>query len=774
MSLLTISGVLPRFLSWNNYRLTGEISLLPVFCAAILFLTGCHPTQPFYLRDDGDLSYYLDTATDIEYPDVEMVSLEEVTEAQAPLVLTDPKDVDMWDLTLEEAVHTAMHNSKVIRNLGGSASSGAPDGLLSFADGSSTVYDPSIVSSDSFGVETALSEFDAQFSTKAFWQTTDRPQNVTLFGSVSAQDTGTADFELSKKSATGTTFIARNKYAYSASNSTFQALRSAWTTELEAEVRQPLMQGAGTQVNRAPVVLARIREDISLADFEGAVRNLVRDVENAYWDLSCAYRNLETTKAGRDSAMVTWRIVHEEWKGGVKPSQAEAQARGQYFLFRAQVETALKGVYDSENRLRWLLGLAATDGRLIRPIDEPTTAQIVFDWNEIHAEGLARSVELRRQKWTIKQHETEMIAARNKLLPRVDVTALYRWLGVGDQLIASERKGLNFPADGSQAWDELTEGRYQEVRIGLEVTPPKFGLRAELAGVRNVELKLARAYARLEDMELNLSHSLTMDIRALDSHYQLAKTNFNRIVAAEKEVESVQALYNNGKATLDLVLDALRRQADARISYYRALCDYNKAITGIHYRKGSLLEYNNIYLSEGPWPDKAYWDAEENSRRRSASREINYGWTRPGVISRGVVPQGVEDELLGGTIPGEIEMAPIPTPAIDSPDDKGTPPAVLPILPDPVVEENLSTPRRIALAVPDADRSVLLKPQSLSVEEKEATKYSWGNMQLAEPGKEVKLLPNLDNHEKGLNESRPNQSSRQTTRGTTGWQGVHR
>mgnify|MGYP006961823076 CR=1 FL=1 len=29
----------------------------------------------------------------------------------------------------------------------------------------------------------------------------------------------------------------------------------------------------------------------------------------------------------------------------------------------------------------------------------------------------------------------------------------------------------------------------------------------------------------------------------------------------------------------------------------------------VHFRKGSLLEYNGVYLAEGPWPAKAYFDA---------------------------------------------------------------------------------------------------------------------------------------------------------------------
>ena len=37
---------------------------------ALTLFTGCHPTQPFFFHEDGDLSHYLDVATRIEHPDV--------------------------------------------------------------------------------------------------------------------------------------------------------------------------------------------------------------------------------------------------------------------------------------------------------------------------------------------------------------------------------------------------------------------------------------------------------------------------------------------------------------------------------------------------------------------------------------------------------------------------------------------------------------------------------------------------------------------------------
>ncbi|MCP3693644.1 MAG: TolC family protein, partial [Planctomycetaceae bacterium] len=186
----------------------------------------------------------------------------------------------------------------------------------------------------------------------------------------------------------------------------------------------------------------------------------------------------------------------------------------------------------------------------------------------------------------IQRRELELIAARNQLLPELNMVGLYRWLGLGDDLIEAKRRGFNFVQPGSLAWDELTEGNYQEVRLGLDFTPPKLGARREMAGVRNAQLQVVREKARLEDMELNTSHLLTVAMRNLDSNYELAESHFNRWAASQAEVNSAEALYTGGKATLDLVLEAQRRRAQAQVDYYRALIDHTKSIADVHFRKG--------------------------------------------------------------------------------------------------------------------------------------------------------------------------------------------
>jgi hypothetical protein len=369
---------------------------------------------------------------------------------------------------------------------------------------------------------------------------------------------------------------------------------------------------------------------------------------------------------------VVWRNTYAKLKTGTEGTQREAQTREQYFFFRAQLETAQHELFETESRLRWLMGLTSSDGRVIRPKDEPTLAEVQFDWQEVLTEALLRSPELRQQKWRIKQRELELVAARNQLLPRLNAVLAYRWVGVGDTLINADRNGLNFPAPGSTAFDELTEGKFQEAVLGLEFTPPQFGARRPLAAIRNAQLQLARAKAQLEEMELQQTHLLSTAWRNVKLRYALAVSHFDRWAASQADVESATALFERGKENLDIVLDAQRRRAQSQIDFYRALADYNKAIAEVHFRKGSLLEFNGIQLAEGPWPQKAYWDALERARERDSSYYLHWGRTQPAPVSRGPVQQGsdaLHDEMPEGTweevSPPEPRSAPQgqPTPA---------------------------------------------------------------------------------------------------------------
>jgi hypothetical protein len=652
--------------------------------SAALLAGGCAPRQPFYFFEDRDLSHYVGAIQKIEYPDTDQQPLDEAAGTVEPLTLSNAKFDNIWEVSLEEAIRTALENGKVLRNLGGRfASFGGPRpqtgepavSLLTAPTQTPSIYDPAIAETDPFrGVESALAAFDAQLSMTSTWQSGNRPQNVDriyqtlIFVPVLKTNQGVTTTGISKRTATGAQFGFSNTTQLDATNNQFRDVPSTWTSSYDFSFSQPLLQGAGVTYNRIAgpdtfdnifgrpnfrgVLLARINSDISLAEFEAGVRNLVSDTEQSYWELYFSYRNLEARKAGRDSSLEAWRKVHalyvEQSRGG--EADKEAQAREQYFFFRSEVEQALTDVYRCENRLRFMMGISASDGRLIRPADEPTTARVAFDWQQSLVESLSRTAELRRQKWVIKQRELELTAAKNLLLPRLDVGGRWRFLGVGENLFGGQAYPIPIPTaanpravslENTNAYSTLMSGKYQEWQAQAQFLMP-LGFRRELSTVRNFQLQLARERARLQDEELEASHALVEAVRNVDANFALSQTNFNRRVAAERQVEAVQAAYDAGTVTLDQLLDAQRRRAEAESSYARAIVDYNRSISQLHFRKGSLLEYNGVFLAEGPWPGMAYFDAHRRARQRDASLYLDYGHSRPGIFSRGPITQNFE------------------------------------------------------------------------------------------------------------------------------------
>ncbi|MDO5566662.1 MAG: TolC family protein [Planctomycetia bacterium] len=621
-------------------------------------LTGCQPQQPRYLFPRGDVaSQYIAEQTKIEFPDTQVPSLDDVCRTLAPLTLDNPDPKEEWLLTLDEVRRMALDNSKILRQLSGVSFSsngvaGMPTLLLSNPSSTMTVWDPAIIESNpQAGVQAALSAFDAVWSSQISWDSSETPRNyhnADIYGSKA--EIGTFQTTLSKTVATGGNVYASAGAGYDWGNGSTREWPSNWTSYLEGGFKQPLLRGAGVEYNRIAgpngspgnsngVLLARINEDMALVDFEMGVRNTLQDIEETYWNLYFAYRNLSASGAGLDAALQSWRTVNAQYAVGHVQGTAQnmAQAEQNYQRFKVAVQEAQSNLYKNEQLLRYMIGIAPTDGRLIKPIDEPTIARVKYDWDEIVAEALSRSPELRKQKWNIKKYELQLIAQRNYLMPQVDLEGLYRFHGLGKDLVnlSSNTDPYGYR---SGALNSMTGEGWQNWGMGISASVP-IGFRQEMAAVRNAELMLSRERAILQEQELELVHNLSDMYRDLDRTYRLIEDYLSVLRAARKEFRAVSASFDVGKTTLYEVLDAQQKLAEAETSYYRMVIDYNIAIVNLNFRKGSLLEYNGVTLAEGPWNNKAYFDATRRARERDAGHYLDYGMTIPQVFSRGVYPQ---------------------------------------------------------------------------------------------------------------------------------------
>jgi outer membrane protein TolC len=624
---------------------------------------------------------YEKVASEIEFPaetDCTAAYADESLASPHPWTITTQGTPEYWNLSLEETIQMALANSRVLRDLGGA--------VVRSPGTTRTAIDPAIAETDPrFGIEAALSEFDAQFLTSTFWEKNDRAYNNEFFGGGSTivqQDVGVFQAAITKRAATGSRFTIRHNVDYDANNSEGNLFDSAWNTNVEMEFRHPVLQGGGVQFNRIAgpnnlpgvyngVMIARLNSDVALTDFEIAVRDLASNVENAYWDLYFGYRVLDARIQARDAALETWRRIYALYEVDRRGGEAEkeAQAREQYFRFQQDVQNAMSGepyqqtrnwnglpsgafsttggVLMAERRLRLLMGMPPSDGRLLRPTDEPVLAQIAFDWNQITAEATTRRVELRRQKWQIRRRELELIASKNHLLPRLDGVGRYRWRGFGDDLFPINEPPL---PRFDNAYEDLTTGDFQEWQLGFELSVP-IGFRLAHVAVRNAELQLARERAILRDQQREIMHEAADAIAELDRAYAVLPTSYNRLIASQDQLKALLAKEDAGEeVSLDLLLEAQRRRVEANVEYALNRARYAVTTKNVHFVKGTLLEYDGVFLAEGPWPGEAHEDAAKREASRGRARTLNYASSRAPVVSRGVFDQQLEAPLH---LPGE-------------------------------------------------------------------------------------------------------------------------
>ena len=597
------------------------------FLACLLATAGCSPTKKFRFDESWESapSYHSTVSTQIEYPNVRSCLQPQVATTPQPLTIENPSELPTREIQLDEAIQIALANSDILRSLGGS--------VVQSTVGTRTNYDPALTESNPLGgVEAALSAFDAQTTGQLFWNVNDRPNNTRINQIIQQfqvpvfqQTAATFNYEIAKRTATGARFAARHNIGYDLANTPNRLFSSAYTGWFEAEYRQPLMFGAGVDINRIAgpnasvgqyngVLIARINTDISLTDFEQGVINFTNDIETAYWELHFAYHNLETIVAGRNSALLTWQRVKELQKVGMRGGDAAAvaQASSSYYLFDVNVREALtgaNGLYAAEQRLRYLMGLPPTDGQLLKPTSQPMDGEVVFDWDASLSDALTRRVEIRRQKWNIKRRELEMLAARLNRKPQLDFLGIYRYRGLGDALIDGRDPSNSF----NSLYQSIFEGDYQEWQAGLEFTNPIGGRRAG-AAVANARWNLARETSLLKEQELRISHDLSNAGRLVTRAYELMQSNFNRQDADRQQVEALQARYEQGLDNINFLLQAQQQLANSQSAYFRSLTDYQLALRDFHREKGSLLNYNRVGLSEGAWPAPAYQDAVERGR----------------------------------------------------------------------------------------------------------------------------------------------------------------
>ena len=511
------------------------------------------------------------------------------------------------DMNESEMLALAVAHSPVLRSLG-----------LSIVDNpaaTTTVYDAAITANDPFfGPQAALAEFDSVLSASVNSQNNDRVFNNAIEGGGAqelVQDLVSMNAGWQRRTQTGAIWEINHLNGYDANNRDGNAFPNYWESQLEAGVRKPMLQGAGRDFNLIAgpnarpgfnfskgLLLARLNTQISQADFELRLQNFVRDLFSAYWDLDRQFRDYQNVIQAQEIAYKTWQTVRAKGEAHLAGGEAnkEAQARAKYYEYRRQALVALGGqggqggLYVAERRLRNLIGLPIVDGQLIRPSDDPVEVRFVYDFDRLVSEAMAQRTELRRQSMRVREHELRLIAAKNFLLPQLDLIGRYRLRGLGDDWFGS---GPRF----SSAYQDFFSFDHQEWEFGMEMGVVH-GRRQAHAAVRHAKLQLNRERTILAEQQREVEHELSDAYAEVGSSWESMQASQAQVDASRERLESSEALYEADKIQIEFLLDAQEELLRAELQLATDMARYTMALISVSDVSGSLLRDLGVFVND--------------------------------------------------------------------------------------------------------------------------------------------------------------------------------
>ncbi|MEO0682761.1 MAG: TolC family protein, partial [Pseudomonadota bacterium] len=385
---------------------------------------------------------------------------------------------------------------------------------------------------------------------------------------------------------TGGTVTVTQEAGQRSSNSDFFVPNPQSDAEWRVELRQPLLDGAGIAVNRAPVEIAQIERDQSVAEFQRQVETQLIEVIRAYWALyeergRVILRERLVGSLGGILGTLTRREAFD-----ALPSET-AQARAAFASARSSTVRARAGVRNAEARLAALLSDPSIFGEQVEVIPAQPPVRVFAD---VPLEDVARLAienrpELRSAALQLRAAEVRRRVAENRLLPELEAYGAVYNGGLTD--------GRNLPG----AVARQTGQTRADYVVGLRLEVP----------LGNNEDRAIYDRRRLEVRQLTSQLRNVIDTVLLESQISVreARTAFEEMKAREEELAAVNAQVvalaerldggvEAGPAFLSTYLGAVEQQGSARERLLEATVAYNLALYTLERVAGTLLETRGI------------------------------------------------------------------------------------------------------------------------------------------------------------------------------------
>ena len=507
-----------------------------------------------------------------------------------PLPSADRVGVDLTNqmsLTLEEAVELALRNNNDIDTSRNDVQ------IAEFnLRGARGVYDPVIASEN-------------------YYESATTPTASAIGGAVNGAVTQTRFFSTSGVSGFtpwyGGNYSARFDSSRTTTSNTNSFLNPQYPSVLNFSYTQPLLRNFRIDNNRRQIEIARKNLSLSDAQFRQRAIEVITQVEQAYWNLAFALRNLQVqidaVKQARTQLESNQRQVA---KGVLAPIDVVA-ATAQITTFEQGVYTAQEDVTRAENTLKTLLLAERATSEWSRPITpvSPITLEPPRVGLEMAlSEALKNRPEISQLETNAEINKINERYFRDQTKPQIDLIGSYTSQGLaGSETPAAinPNTGLsrvpgNLVGGYLNSLGNLIAQDYPTYRVGVAISLP-WGNTTAKANLGRTLVEGTRIGNQRAQTEQVIEAEVRNALQALRSAEARLSAAAATRASAEQLLASEQRQFSAGTTTTYLVLQRQNELLVARSRELQAQTDLNRAISEFQRATGTTLTANNVTVS---------------------------------------------------------------------------------------------------------------------------------------------------------------------------------
>lgn len=463
-----------------------------------------------------------------------------------------------------------------------------------------------------FNLRAARGVFDPQIATESYYESATIPTASLIGGAVNGAVTQTRYFGSGGLSGFtpvfGGSYSARFDSSRTTTSNTNAFLNPQFPTVLSMTYNQPLFRNRRIDSNRRSIEIAKKNLSLSDSEFRQRAIDVIAAVEQAYWNLAFALRNLQvqidSVKQARSQLESNQRLVAQ---GVLAPIDIVA-ATAQITTFEQNVYIAQETVTRAENTLKTLMlpnRTSETWSRALTPVSPITLDPPRVGVEVAVAEALKNRPEITQLNASADINKIDLDYYRNQTKPQIDLFGTYTSQGLaGTETAAAinpttgvSRVPANLVGGYVSSLGNLLALDYPTYRVGVTINLP-WGNTTAKANLGRTLVEEKRLGNLRDQAELVIEAEVRNAIQALRSAEARLASSLAARSAAEQLYESEQRQFRAGTTTFYLVLQRQNELLEARSRELQAQTDLNRAISEFQRATGTTLTANNVDVSE--------------------------------------------------------------------------------------------------------------------------------------------------------------------------------